>query len=146
MLSRCLLRRFKVSLVEVGPRDGLQNEPKSIDVATKREFIKKLEQSGLKHIEVGAFVSPKWVPQMASSEELITKLVAENPKFDYSALVPNENGMLSAIKSGLKQISVFTAVSETFSQKNTNCSVEESLDRISKVIKLAKENDIQVAR
>ena len=144
MLIRVLFKRFKVSLVEVGPRDGLQNEPKSIDLNTKIEFIKKLEQAGLEHIEVGAFVSPKWVPQMASSEELITALVKENPRFDYSALVPNENGMRSAIKTGIKHVSVFTAVSETFSQKNTNCSVEESLNRIQQVIKLAKEQGIRV--
>ena len=133
-------------MVEVGPRDGLQNESKSIDLNTKLEFIKKLIHSGLEHIEVGAFVSPKWVPQMASSEELITTLVGENPKFDFSALVPNENGMRSAIKTGIKHVSVFTTVSETFSQKNTNCSVEESLNRIKQVIKLAKEQGIKVTK
>ncbi|MCH9643773.1 MAG: hydroxymethylglutaryl-CoA lyase [Gammaproteobacteria bacterium] len=133
----------QVNIVEVGPRDGLQNEPQNIPTDIKIAFINALSQTGLKEIEATSFVSPKWVPQMADHKEIF-ELIEAKPTVNYSALVPNEQGLQAAIESGVKHVAVFTAASETFSQKNTNCSISESLKRIEKICTIAKQHDIKV--
>jgi len=133
----------KVKIVEVSPRDGLQNEKQNIDLETKLELIKRLESSGVKNIEITGFVSPKWVPQLADSEELCQTLDKSNT-VNYSALTPNLKGMEKALACDIKEVAVFTAASESFTQKNINCSIEESLQRFIPVIKLAKQNNIKV--
>lgn len=138
----------KISIVEVGPRDGLQNEAKNLSVAQRFAFIKQLTAAGLKRIEVGAFVSPKWVPQMEGSLELIQELFerrAEFPKdIRFSALVPNVKGMESALTTPIPEIAIFGACSESFSRKNINCSIEESLARFKDVCAMAKKNKRKV--
>ena len=143
LFTQLVLNRNKVSMVEVGPRDGLQNEAKAITLDQKVKMIELLAAAGLKDIEAGAFVSPKWVPQMASSAQVIGKAM-KLKNTNISALVPNAKGMQEAMATGLKRVAVFTTVSETFSQKNTNCTVAESLNRIKEVINLAKPKGIQV--
>lgn len=133
----------KVNIVEVGPRDGLQNEPKNIPTSLKIEFINQLSHTGLKIIEATSFVSPKWVPQMADHSEVM-RGITRNPHVRYTALVPNEQGLADAIAAHSEEIAVFTAASETFNQKNINCSIEESLNRIGRVIEIAKKNNIPV--
>lgn len=140
----------KVTIVEVGPRDGLQNEAKTLSLETRLEFIKRLSKAGLKRIEVGAFVSPQWVPQMSSSGELI-QLISKDadlsrPKiFDaFSVLVPNMKGMEGALASGIREVAVFGACSESFSKKNINCTIDESFDRFKEVIVAAKKKKIKV--
>ncbi|AXT40682.1 hydroxymethylglutaryl-CoA lyase [Alteromonas sp. BL110] len=133
----------QVSIVEVGPRDGLQNEKQALSAAQKLELIKLLSQTGLRRIEAGAFVSPKWVPQMANSDEVIKALNSE-PDIHYSALTPNVKGMEAAIESGVKEVAVFGAASESFSQKNINCSISESLKRFEDIFELASKNNIKV--
>ena len=135
-----------IQVVEVGARDGLQNEKVTLSVADRLEFIRRLSGAGLKRIEVGAFVSPKWVPQMNGSKELIQTLFKERfPKdVEFSALVPNEKGMEDALQTPIKSIAVFGACSESFSQKNINCSIEESFVRFKSVIADAKKNKIKV--
>ena len=138
----------KITLIEVGPRDGLENEKKLITAADKVKFIELLAASGFEEIEAGAFVSPKWVPQMADSEiifDTIFKNANLNSQFPlYSALVPNDKGLEAALRSGVKKISVFTAASETFNQKNINCSIEDSFQRIAPVISAAKQKGLIV--
>jgi hydroxymethylglutaryl-CoA lyase len=133
----------KVTIVEVGPRDGLQNEPKNIPTALKIEFINQLSQTGLKIIEATSFVSPKWIPQLADHSEVLRD-ISHHPKVKYPVLVPNEQGLTDALNAGAKEIAVFTAASETFNQKNINCSIEESLNRIAKVIAIAKKHNMAV--
>lgn len=133
----------KVMIVEVSPRDGLQNEPKNIPTALKIEFINQLSQTGLKIIEATSFVSPKWIPQLADHSEVLSG-ITQNPAVRYPVLVPNEQGLLDAIHAGAKEVSVFTAASETFNQKNINCSIETSLNRIADVITMAKKKNIPV--
>ncbi|MFI4962692.1 MAG: hydroxymethylglutaryl-CoA lyase, partial [Legionellales bacterium] len=133
----------KVTLIEVGPRDGLQNEPSFVDSAHKIELINLLSQSGLEHIEVTSFVSPKSIPQLADNE-FVFRSIDKMPSVHYSALIPNERGMYKALEAGVKEIAVFTAASESFNQRNINCSIDESLVRIATVIKLAKEQRIRV--
>ena len=141
---------MKVKVVEVGARDGLQNEDTPLDLKTRWQFIQKLSNTGLQHIEVGAFVSPKWVPQMAGSDKLVKKaLKAKADKkvkdsVKYSALVPNVRGMEDALKTGIKEIAIFGASSESFSKKNINCSIVESFERFEKVMSLAKKNKVRV--
>ena len=132
-----------IKIVEVGARDGLQNESKPITVATRIKLIKKLSESGLKHIEVGAFVSPKWVPQMANSDKVV-KAVLKNKtsKVKYSCLVPNPRGMEDALKTDIKEIAVFGSCSEAFSKKNINSTIKESFANFSDVVKTAKKNKI----
>jgi hydroxymethylglutaryl-CoA lyase len=140
----------KVSIVEVGPRDGLQNEIKTLDLASRFRFVEALSQAGLSRIEVGAFVSDKWVPQMAGSAELCQKIKSAqahgklSKKLTWSCLVPNERGIQQAIAVGVKEIAIFASASESFSKKNINCTIAESLERYSNVIKLAKKNKIRV--
>jgi len=132
-----------VRIVEVGPRDGLQNEKINIPTATKIEFINRLSQTGLKTIEATSFVSPKRIPQLADSAEVL-KTITRNPKVDYPVLIPNTQGLSSALAAGATQIAVITTVSETFSQKNTECSIQESLQRIEDIINLVKPRSIPI--
>ena len=133
----------KMTLVEVSPRDGLQNEKIFVPTATKIEFINRLADSGLTIIESTSFVSPKWVPQMADHSEVIQG-IQRREGVKYPALVPNVRGMEMAIEANVKEISVFTATSETFSKKNANCTLAESMQRIEQVIQLAQRNQIPV--
>ena len=123
----------RVKIVEVGPRDGLQNETVTVPVATRVELVKKLADAGLSVIECGAFVSPKWVPQMASSAE-VYRQIEKRPGVSYPMLVPNLKGLELALEAGVEEIALFAAASETFSQKNTNCSIAESIERFDAVI------------
>jgi len=133
----------KVTLLEVGPRDGLQNESTPVSTEQKIEFINRLSKTGLSVIEASSFVSPKWVPQLADNTEVF-QAIQKEPNIDYPVLVPNEKGFDAAVAAGVKTISVFTAASETFSQKNTNCSIEESLLRIEQITKKAHAKNIPV--
>lgn len=132
-----------VTIIEVGPRDGLQNEPSFVASAAKIELVNLLSQSGLEHIEVTSFVSAKSIPQLADSD-LVFKAIEKNPLVHYSTLVPNERGMEKALEVGVKEIAVFTAASELFNQRNINCSIDESIERFTPVLALAKNNQIKV--
>jgi hydroxymethylglutaryl-CoA lyase len=140
----------KVRIVEVGPRDGLQNEKKTLEIAVRLELIKKLAEAGLKKIEIGAFVSPQWVPQMAGSLELIREVLKQqaagsiSKEVQFSALVPNIRGMEDALKSGITEVAIFGACSESFSKKNINCSIAESFIRFRQVLETAKYHKIKV--
>ena len=133
----------KVSIVEVGPRDGLQNETLNLSAAQKIELINLLSKTGLKRIEAGSFVSPKWVPQMANSDEVFQALPSRTD-VQYSALTPNIRGLETAIDAGVKEVAVFGSASEAFSQKNINCSISESLKRFEDVFQLADQNNLKV--
>ncbi|MDF1757743.1 MAG: hydroxymethylglutaryl-CoA lyase [Legionellaceae bacterium] len=133
----------QVTIMEVGPRDGLQNEPNFVDTDKKIEFINLLSESGLEFIEATSFVSPKAIPQLADNVEVF-KSIIKPASVNFSALVPNERGMELAISSGLKEVAIFTAASETFNQRNINCSIDDSIARFKPVISLAKENQIQI--
>lgn len=132
-----------VKIVEVGPRDGLQNEKQPIDVGTKVGLIERLVAAGVGNIEAASFVSPKWVPQMAGSLEVMQR-VPRVPGVHYSALTPNLKGLEAAIAAGCEEVAVFGAASESFSQKNINCSIRESLERFRSVIEMARENNLRV--
>src|SRR5712691_1532268 len=114
-----------VKIVEVGPRDGLQNERVTIPTAAKVNYITALADAGLRVIEAGAFVSPKWVPQMADTAEVYQN-IPKDPGVDYPVLVPNMKGLERAIDAGVKSIAIFTAASETFNKRNINMSIDES--------------------
>ena len=133
----------KVKIVEVGPRDGLQNEKVNIDLATKVTLIEALAKSGLSMIETGSFVSPKWVPQMADSAQVFAAINRQNA-VTYSALTPNLKGFEAAVAAGADEVAIFGSASESFSQKNINCSIAESLARFEPVIAAAKAKDIKV--
>ena len=133
----------QVRLVEVGPRDGLQNEKQPISVADKVRLVDDLSAAGLSYIEVGSFVSPKWVPQMAGSAEVFAQ-IRQQPGITYAALTPNLKGFEGALAAGVREVAVFAAASEAFSQKNINCSISESLARFVPVMEAAKANDIRV--
>ncbi len=133
----------QVRIVEVGPRDGLQNESISLGVETKTELVNRLTASGLRYIEVGSFVSPKWVPQMAGSEEIFTQL-PKGENNTYAALTPNMRGLDRAIECGVKEVAVFAAASEEFSQRNINCSIAESLERFIPVLEKSLDLGISV--
>ncbi|PJG44584.1 2-isopropylmalate synthase [Acinetobacter tandoii] len=132
-----------VKIVEVGPRDGLQNEKTPLTLQDRKQLILDLMQTGLKAIEVGSCVSPKWVPQMAFSDELYAQL-PKDPNVQFSLLTPNMKGFESALAVGCKEVAVFTAASESFTQKNINCSIDESFEKFADILKAAKENDIKV--
>ena len=125
-----------VRIVEVGPRDGLQNEKALVPTGVKVELIERLAAAGLPAVEAGAFVSPKWVPQMADTAEVLAA-VRRRPGTAYPVLVPNETGLARALDSGVEEIAVFGAASESFSQRNINCSIAESLDRFRPVCERA---------
>jgi hydroxymethylglutaryl-CoA lyase len=133
----------KVTLIEVGPRDGLQNESIYVSADHKIELINQLSETGLTQIEVTSFVSPKSIPQMADNSQVF-KGIKHYPGIHYSALVPNERGMQQALEAGVQKIAIFTAASELFNQKNINCTIEESIERFIPVIALAKKNHIRV--
>ncbi|MDE0747977.1 MAG: hydroxymethylglutaryl-CoA lyase [Porticoccaceae bacterium] len=132
-----------VKIVEVGPRDGLQNEKISVDVDTKVQLISLLTDAGLSTIEAGSFVSPKWVPQMAGSDEVFARLPT-HAATTYTALTPNMQGLERAIACGVKEVAVFAAASESFSQKNINCSISESLNRFKPVAEEALKSGLAV--
>ncbi|XP_076082346.1 hydroxymethylglutaryl-CoA lyase, mitochondrial-like [Mytilus galloprovincialis] len=132
-----------VKIVEVGPRDGLQNEKAIVPVQTKIEFINKLSEAGLSVIEVTSFVSPKWIPQMADHTEVMTG-IKRHPGVIYQALVPNVKGFHSAINAKVNEIAIFGAASESFSKKNINCSIEDSLKRFDAVLEEAKKTNTPV--
>lgn len=132
-----------VRIVEVGPRDGLQNEQQPISIADKIALIDALSSSGLKYIEVGSFVSPKWVPQMAGSSEVFAG-IQRKPGITYAALTPNMQGFEAAMAAGVEEVAVFAAASESFSQKNINCRISDSLQRFSLVIEAARKHSIRV--
>ena len=132
-----------IKIVEVGPRDGLQNEKQQVPLATKLELIKRLAEAGLTTIEAGAFVSPKWVPQMADSADVLKALDLSGP-INYPVLVPNDQGLEAALACGVKEIAVFGAASETFSRKNINASIAESLKRFESVMARAAEAQLRV--
>jgi hydroxymethylglutaryl-CoA lyase len=133
----------KVKMVEVGPRDGLQNEAAQVPAAVKVELIGRLADAGLGAIEAGSFVSPKWVPQMADTAAVLAAL-APRPGVAYPVLAPNMRGFEDAVAAGATEIAIFGAASETFSQKNINCSIAESLDRFRPVAAAARGRDIRV--
>ncbi|XP_072401957.1 hydroxymethylglutaryl-CoA lyase, mitochondrial [Diabrotica undecimpunctata] len=132
-----------VRIVEVGPRDGLQNESVKVPADVKIEFIDQLSSTGLKTIEATSFVSPKWVPQMGDNAEVFSR-IKKAKDITYPVLVPNVQGLKSAIQVGVQEVAVFVAASEGFSRKNTNCTIQESLNRTKEVIELAKKNNIKV--
>lgn len=132
-----------VKIVEVGPRDGLQNEKQIIALQDKLSLIDGLAAAGLKVIESGSFVSPKWVPQMADSADIFAKLNRRNG-VTYSALTPNLKGFEAAMAAKVNEVAVFGAASESFSQKNINCSINESLQRFEPLLALAKQHNIPV--
>lgn len=137
----------RVTLVEMGLRDGLQNERIVLDTDTRVEFAKRLFEAGVRRLEVGAFVSPRWVPQMAGTAEvvgLISRELKSKKGVELSVLVPNEQGMKEAIASGVREVAIFTACSDSFTQKNINCTIEESFKRFEPVMALAKKHKIKV--
>ena len=133
----------RVTVVEVGPRDGLQNEAKALGVDERVAFCEALVAAGLPVVEVGAFVSPKWVPQMAGSDQVL-KRTRRRPGVRLPVLVPNRQGFLAARAAGAREIAVFTAASETFNRKNTNASIDESFARFLEFVPEAKAEGISV--
>jgi hydroxymethylglutaryl-CoA lyase len=134
---------IRVKLVEVGPRDGLQNEQQTIPADIKVELIDRLTEAGFENIEAASFVSPKWVPQMATSAEVMAR-IRRKPGVIYSALTPNMKGFEAALTAGAKEVVIFGAASEAFSQKNINCSIAESIDRFREVARAAKEHKLRL--
>jgi hydroxymethylglutaryl-CoA lyase len=133
----------KVKIYEVGPRDGLQNEKQTVPASVKIALIDRLSETGLKYIEATSFVSPKWVPQLADAAEVMAG-IKRRPGVVYPVLVPNEKGMEGALAAHAQEIAVFAAASESFSPKNINCSIDESLARFVPVIETAKAHNIPV--
>lgn len=133
----------RVRVVEVGPRDGLQNEARPLAPEQKIQLINQLSASGLTYIEAGSFVSPKWVPQMAGTAEVFSGLAARD-EVTYSALIPNLKGLEAALEVGVKEVAVFAAASESFSQRNINCSISESMARFVPVIEAARQHGVKV--
>ena len=133
----------KIQIVEVGPRDGLQNEKEWVPTETKIFLIEKLADAGLTKIEATSFVSPKWVPQLKDAHEVFTG-IKRIAGVSYPVLTPNMKGFERALEADAKEIAVFSAASETFTQKNTNCSIEESINRFRPVLEEAQKNNIQV--
>ena len=133
----------RVKLIDVGPRDGLQNEKQPVPAAIKIELVQRLQAAGLKEIEVTSFVSPKWVPQMADNAEVMSG-IARSEGVRYSVLTPNMKGFESALLSKPDEVVVFGAASEAFSQKNINCSIAESIERFAPVVKAARDAGIAV--
>ena len=132
-----------VKVVEVGPRDGLQNEKVTIPTEAKVEYITALADAGLKVIEAGAFVSPKWVPQMADTAE-VYRQIPKDPGVEYPVLVPNMKGLERAIDAGVKSIAIFTAASDTFNKRNINMTIDESFDNYAPVAARAREEKMRI--
>jgi hydroxymethylglutaryl-CoA lyase len=133
----------RVRLVEVGPRDGLQNEAQPVSVIDKVRLVDDLTAAGLSYIEVGSFVSPKWVPQMAGSSEVFAQ-IKRKEDVAYAALAPNLRGFEDALAAGVTEIAIFAAASESFSQRNINCSISESLERFAPIMEAARLHGMQV--
>lgn len=133
----------EVRLVEVGARDGLQNEANPVSTAIKLELIDRLGDAGISYIEAASFVSPKWVPQMGDAREVMTG-IKRHAGVTYAALTPNLKGLESALECGVQEVAVFGAASESFTQKNINCSIAKSLERFAPVIELAQKSGIPV--
>ncbi|WP_151632161.1 hydroxymethylglutaryl-CoA lyase [Noviherbaspirillum aerium] len=133
----------KVKIVEVGPRDGLQNEKETIPAEVKIELVDRLTDAGFINIEAASFVSPKWVPQMATSAEVMDK-IRRKPGVVYSALTPNMKGFEAALAAGADEVVIFGAASEAFSQRNINCSIAESIERFRDVAQAAKQHNIRL--
>ena len=133
----------QVKIVEVGPRDGLQNETSTVPAEIKIQLIEMLADTGLPVVESGAFVSPKWVPQMATSGEVFQR-IERRANVSYPILVPNLKGLELALAAGVEEIALFAAATETFSQKNTNCSIAESIDRFNAVIDQAQAAGLKI--
>jgi len=133
----------EVSLVEVGPRDGLQNEAAPVSTAQKIELVQRLQAAGCREIEVTSFVSPKWVPQMADNAEVMAG-IQRLPGVRYSVLTPNMKGLQAALPTRPHEVVVFGAATEAFSQRNINCSIEESIERFRPVVAAAHEAGLKV--
>ena len=133
----------RVRIVDVGPRDGLQNEKDEVPTAVKLELIERLADAGLPAVEATAFVSPKWIPQMADHTEVLER-IRRKPGVSYPVLTPNLKGFEAAKAAGATEVAVFGAASEAFSRKNINCSIAESLDRFRPVVEAAKKSNIKV--
>ncbi|XAL99419.1 hydroxymethylglutaryl-CoA lyase [Phycisphaeraceae bacterium D3-23] len=133
----------RVKIVEVGPRDGLQNEKQPIDTATKIELINRLASAGLGYIEAGSFVNPKWVPQMAGSADVFAG-IDRRAGVTYAALTPNYKGFERALEAKADEVAIFASASESFSQKNINCSIAESLERFAPVMAAAQTAGLRV--
>jgi hydroxymethylglutaryl-CoA lyase len=133
----------KVKIVEVGPRDGLQNEPGEVPTAVKVELIERLADAGLPAVEATAFVSPKWVPQMADHTEVMER-IRRKPGVSYPVLAPNLKGLEAARAAGATEVAVFGAASEAFSRRNINCSIAESLERFQVVVEEALKSGVKV--
>ncbi|HEY3156718.1 MAG TPA: hydroxymethylglutaryl-CoA lyase [Candidatus Eisenbacteria bacterium] len=134
---------MKVRVVEVGPRDGLQNESKTVPTDSKVAFVDALSDAGYEEIEVSAFVSPRWVPQLADAEEVFARIRRKDSTV-YSALVPNERGLERALSAKVRKVAVFTAASETFNRRNVNASIQESIERFQPVVDGARREKIPV--
>ncbi|TMQ59205.1 MAG: hydroxymethylglutaryl-CoA lyase [Candidatus Eisenbacteria bacterium] len=134
---------MKVRVVEVGPRDGLQNEPKTVPTDLKVAFVDALSDAGYEEIEASAFVSPQWVPQLADAEEVFARIRRRETTV-YSALVPNERGLERALSAKVRKVAVFTAASETFNRKNVNASIQESIERFRPVVAGARREKLPV--
>ena len=132
-----------VRIGEAGARDGLQNEKQVVPTAVKGELIERLADAGLSDIEAGSFVSPKWVPQMADSDEVI-KRMKRKPGVTYGALVPNMQGYARAQAAGIKEIGIFTAATESFTKANINCTIAESIERFRPVVEAAKKDGVRI--
>lgn len=132
-----------VRIVEVGPRDGLQNESGMIATETKVELIERLAECGLRHIEAASFVSPKWVPQMGDAAEVMAG-ISRKPGVRYAALTPNLRGLEGALAANVDEVAVFSAASEAFTRKNINCSISESLERFAPVVDEARKHGVPV--
>lgn len=137
------MTRGKIRIVEVGPRDGLQNEKRIFTTLERTQLINDLSLCGFDEIEVGSFVSPKWVPQMANTRAVYEAIV-KNPNTHYSVLVPNMQGFVEALAAKVRSISIFTAASEAFNQKNINCTIAESFERFIPLMVEAKKYGIRV--
>jgi hydroxymethylglutaryl-CoA lyase len=133
----------QVKIVEVGPRDGLQNEKETIPADVKVELVDRLTRAGFPNIEAASFVSPKWVPQMATSAEVMDR-IARKPGVIYSALVPNMKGFEAALAARVQEVVIFGAASEAFSQKNINCSIAESIERFRDVAQAARAHGLRL--
>jgi hydroxymethylglutaryl-CoA lyase len=133
----------QVKIVEVGPRDGLQNEAVDVPAEVKIRLINQLVDAGISYIEAGSFVNPKWVPQMANSEAVFKELI-HSPNITYAALTPNLKGFERALSVNATEVAIFAAASEAFSQKNINCSIDESIARFEPVMAAAKQANIKV--
>lgn len=133
----------RVRMIEVGPRDGLQNEAAPVSIEAKVIFIEALVEAGITNVESGSFVSPRWVPQMADTAEVL-KRIRRVDGVSYPVLVPNTKGMEAAIASGVSEVAIFAAASEFFSRRNINCSIAESLDRFRPVCEMAAAHGIKV--